>query len=159
MDMEELMKRVNRLEEDNTMLSKKVIKLEKYIKKQVKEENSDKPKRQSIFTVPVKISSELCEFLEVPEGTELSRVDVTRKIKSYVDAHSLANPSNKQEINADAALKKILGVDSTTWLKLQTHLKRHYPSSKGQTVKEEVNEEPKVEEPPKKKVVKKVVKK
>lgn len=158
MDMEELIKRVNRLEEDNTMLSKKVTKLEKYMKKQQKEENPDKPKRESIFTKPVVISTELCEFLKIPEGSELSRVEVTRKIKEYVDANSLANPANKQEINADGPLKKILGVDSTTWLKLQTHLKRHYPSSEGQVIKEDVKEQPE-QETPKKKVVKKVVKK
>lgn len=79
-----------------------------------------------VFTVPVKISDELCTFLGNPKGTEVSRSAVTKGVIAYAKAHNLMD---KQTIKADAALRKLLSVNETdklTILTLQKFLRRHY---------------------------------
>jgi chromatin remodeling complex protein RSC6 len=79
-----------------------------------------------IFTKPVKISDELCSFLGKPKGTEISRSEVTKAVMAYAYAHTLMD---KQQIKADAALRKLLTVteqDKVTILNLQKYLNRHY---------------------------------
>lgn len=79
-----------------------------------------------IFTKPVKISDELCSFLGKPKGTEISRSEVTKAVMAYAYSHNLMD---KQQIKADAALRKLLTVtenDKVTILNLQKYLNRHY---------------------------------
>ncbi len=79
-----------------------------------------------VFTVPVKISDELCTFLGNPKGTEVSRSAVTKGVIAYAKTHNLMD---KQTIKADAALRKLLSVNETdklTILTLQKFLRRHY---------------------------------
>lgn len=83
------------------------------------------------FAKPTQISAELCEFLNVPAGTEKARTDVTREIHKFVQQKSLSDPTNKRIILAhkDPVLKKLLGVtdkDSVTYFNLQRYLKRHF---------------------------------
>lgn len=84
------------------------------------------PKKPSVFTKPQKITDALCVFLGKAKGTEMSRSDVTRGIMEYVKKNSL---NNKQDINPDAALRKLLSVsesEKVTILNLQRFLKTHY---------------------------------
>jgi len=84
------------------------------------------PKKQSVFTKPQKITDDLCVFLGKPKGTEMSRSDVTRGIMAYVKDKKL---NNKQDINPDAALRKLLRsteAEKVTILNLQRYLKVHY---------------------------------
>lgn len=84
------------------------------------------PKKPSVFTKPQKITDELCVFLGQAKGTEMSRSDVTRGIMVYVRKHGL---NAKQQINPDAALRKLLKVgdgDVVNILNLQRYLKNHY---------------------------------
>ena len=84
------------------------------------------PKKPSVFTKPQKITDELCVFLGHAKGTEMSRSDVTRGIMVYVKKHGL---NSKQQINPDAALRKLLKVsdgDVVNILNLQRYLKVHY---------------------------------
>ena len=79
-----------------------------------------------VFTVPVKISDELCTFLGQAKGTEVSRSAVTKGVIAYAKSHNLMD---KQTIKADAALRKLLSVnesDKLTILTLQKFLRRHY---------------------------------
>ncbi len=79
-----------------------------------------------VFTVPVKISDELCTFLGQAKGTEVSRSAVTKGVIAYAKTHNLMD---KQTIKADAALRKLLTVNETdklTILTLQKYLRRHY---------------------------------
>ena len=79
-----------------------------------------------IFTKPVKISAELCSFLGKPKDTEVSRSAVTKGVMAYARANSLMD---KQKINADASLRKLLTLnegDALTILNLQKYLRRHY---------------------------------
>jgi len=84
------------------------------------------------FAKPTKISDEMCDFLGVPRGTELSRTDVTRKINAYVKLHNLNKPDNKRIILPDAKLKKILGVtgdEEVSFFVLQRFIKNHFIKS------------------------------
>ena len=84
------------------------------------------PKKPSVFTKPQKITDALCVFLGKSKGTEMSRSDVTRGIMDYVKKNGL---NNKQDINPDAALRKLLSVteaEKVTILNLQRYLKNHY---------------------------------
>ena len=93
---------------------------------QVDEAGNPVPKKPSVFTKPQQITDDLCVFLGKPKGTQLSRSDVTRGIMDYVKKHSL---NNKQDINPDAALRRLLKVgdgEKVTILNLQRYLKGHY---------------------------------
>ena len=84
------------------------------------------PKKPSVFTKPQQITDDLCVFLGKAKATQMSRSDVTRGIMDYVKRNGL---NNKQDINPDAALRKLLKVDETekvTILNLQRYLKIHY---------------------------------
>jgi len=93
---------------------------------QLDEAGNPLPKKPSVFTKPQKITDELCVFLGKAKGTEMSRSDVTRGIMDYVKSHKL---NNKQDINPDAALRKLLKTteaEKVTILNLQRYLKNHY---------------------------------
>lgn len=78
------------------------------------------------FTIPLKISDELCSFLGKPKSTEISRSAVTTAVMAYAHSHNLMD---KQRIKTDATLRKLLTVTETdvvTILNLQKYLNRHY---------------------------------
>lgn len=79
-----------------------------------------------IFTKPVKISAELCSFLNKPKDSTVSRSEVTKGVMAYARSHNLMD---KQTIKADASLRKLLTLnegDALTILNLQKYLRRHY---------------------------------
>lgn len=81
------------------------------------------------FAKPTKISDEMCDFLGVARGTEMSRTDVTRRINAYVKQHNLNKPDNKRIILPDPKLKKILGVtgnEEVSFFVLQRFIKGHF---------------------------------
>lgn len=81
------------------------------------------------FAKPTKISDELCGFLAVTKGTEMSRTDVTRHINKYVKEHGLFKKDNKRVILPNATLKKLLGckdTDEVTYFNLQKWMKHHF---------------------------------
>ena len=84
------------------------------------------PKKETIFKKPVPISDALCSFLGVAKGTQLSRSDVTSRVCKYAKDKGLMD---KQNIKADAALRKLLALKESDELKilnLQRFLKPHY---------------------------------
>lgn len=84
------------------------------------------------FAKPTKISDEMCAFLGVDKGTEMSRTDVTRRINAYVKANNLNDPTNKRIIKPDAKLKKILGTkddEVCSYFSLQRNIKNHFIKS------------------------------
>ena len=92
----------------------------------VDEAGNPLPKKQSVFTKPQQITDDLCVFLGKAKGTQMSRSDVTRGIMAYVKEKKL---NNKQDINPDAALRKLLRsteAEKVTILNLQRYLKVHY---------------------------------
>ena len=56
------------------------------------------------------LSTELCTFLEVPENTQLSCIEVTKRLWVYIKAHNLQDPANRRIIFPDAKLGALLNV-------------------------------------------------
>jgi chromatin remodeling complex protein RSC6 len=84
------------------------------------------PKKPTIFKQPTPISDSLCAFLGVAKGTLISRSEVTSRVCKYAKDKGLME---KQNIKADAALRKLLALkegDDLKILNLQRFLKPHY---------------------------------
>lgn len=113
------------------VLQKEVLRERKeYKKKESKiKKKSDKKKNVSGFEKPTSISNELSVFLNLVEGQQVSRREVTNKLIAYVKEHNLQNPADKRKILPDEKLTKILQqVDDVpiTFFNLQTYLKKHF---------------------------------
>ena len=80
----------------------------KYIKKETKPK---KPRKKSGFALPVSISDDLCEFMELEKGSKVARTQVTQYLSTYIKDNNLINPENKKIIVPDAKLSKLLGDD------------------------------------------------
>ena len=115
------------------VLQKEVLKERKeHAKKAEKASKKTKGTRKpSGIAVPEAISTEVADFLGVPQDTKLSRIQVTSKIFDYVKANNLQNPASRKEIIPDAKLGALLlnGDKTVFFFNIQTFLKRHFPSS------------------------------
>jgi chromatin remodeling complex protein RSC6 len=110
------------------VLTKEYERMKKLVEK-TERKRANARTQPSGFAKPTKISDEMCDFLGVDRGTELSRTDVTRKINAYVKEHSLNKPDNKRIILPDPKLKKILGVtgnEEVSFFVLQRYIKNHF---------------------------------
>lgn len=138
--------RLSTLNSEVKLCVTEVKKLEKRVTKVIKDANkksrkrstsamnaADKPKRApSGFAKPSKISSELCEFLKKPLGTEMARTEVTKYVTTYIKDHGLQNPENKRHIIPDVKLGMLLktgGTDDVTYFNLQKYMKHHFPKA------------------------------
>jgi upstream activation factor subunit UAF30 len=87
------------------------------------------------FLKPVAISGEMAEFTGWNPTEPKSRVEVTKYICDYIKQNNLQNPEDRRQIKPDAKLQKLLGynpkknTDPLRYYSLQTHLKRHFPST------------------------------
>ena len=63
-------------------------------------------KKVSAFMKPMNISAELAEV--VGKGP-MPRSEVVKALWVYIKKNNLQDPTNKRNINADAALKKVFG--------------------------------------------------
>ena len=119
-------------------------KLHKTVQKHMKDSNKkrrnkkladpNRPKRApSGFAKPTVISTELCNFLGKPEGTEMARTEVTKFLTQYISEHKLKDQKNRRKILPDKPLQKLLNANSTdevTYFNLQKYMKVHFPKSK-----------------------------
>lgn len=113
------------------LLIKEFDKQKKIVEKVQKKKEKAK-KSPSGFAKPCKISDELCNFIGVSSGTEMSRTDITRHINSYVKENNLNNPENRREFFPDKKLKAILNVkdgEKVTYFILQRLIAHHFPPS------------------------------
>jgi chromatin remodeling complex protein RSC6 len=114
--------------------------LEKKVRKEIKnleksKKKADKPKTPrapSGFAKPVKISNELCLFLNKPEGSEIARTEVTKALISYIKEHNLqvSEEKSKDKIVPDEKLKTLLGIDESsddlTFFNIQKYMNKHF---------------------------------
>jgi chromatin remodeling complex protein RSC6 len=158
-------------------------------KKQKRVINPDVPRKLGALEKPVPITEELAEFLGLTKGELYSRQQVTQGINKFVKDNDIQNPENRRYIllESEAGLKlKALLRDPDqplTFFNIQRYLKVHYPkvesadtdtarsttSTKSVDVSEKVDsavvsdsavvDETPSDDVPKKKVVRKVVKK
>jgi SWIB/MDM2 domain len=124
---------LNELAPEMKKMEKQVARLEKKAERRrrrktgvVGADGEKKPNPTTVFTKPVEITKELCVFLKLAPGTQVSRSDVTRGVMKYAKDNQL---TDKQTIKPDATLRKLLGLteqDNLTILNLQKYLKGHY---------------------------------
>jgi chromatin remodeling complex protein RSC6 len=137
-DLKVVLGRLTGLREVVSTMITEVKKLEKRVHREIKDarkrrrrvkaegEEGAKPRGPSIFEIPTKVTDELCKFLGHPNGTLISRSNVTKQINNYVKEKDL---KNKHDIKPDAALRKLLQVpedQQLTYFNLQRYLNRHY---------------------------------
>jgi len=89
-----------------------------------------KPRKPSGFVLPVNVSNELCDFLNIPHGSQVARTEVTKHIIQYITEHKLSHPDKKTIIIPDEKLGKLLGdnvdLETLTRFTLQRYMNRHY---------------------------------
>ena len=110
--------------------------LEKNVKKQMKKLENEvvKNKVKEIrkptgFCRPCKISKELCEFMKRSEGTEMSRVEVSKVLNDYIRKNNLKDIDNGRKIVPDEKLKILLDIkhgEELTYFNLQRYLSKHF---------------------------------
>ena len=127
------------LRELNRQVARERKEVGKVIKKLVKGQRKKRRggnKSPGGFTKPAALSPQMCAFLEVPEGTELPRTEVTRRVNTYVKANDLQNPENKKQILADGKLRTLLYLkedDELTYFNLQRYMKIHFLKKDSET--------------------------
>ena len=100
-----------------------------YIKQNKKFKNRGN-KQPSGFAKPTKISKELCDSLDKPNGTEMARTEVTQQLIQYIKDNNLQNNENRKIIKPDEKLTSLLDIDSKetelTYFNLQSFMNKHF---------------------------------
>ena len=125
-------------------LQQQVRTLEKNVKKELKTtQKSAKPvilkpkKAPSGFAKPTKVTKELCDFMNKPEGTEIARTEVTKVLVNYIKTNNLQEQTidSKNKIVPDDKLKNLLGLNvdeitDLTFFNIQKYMNKHFISKK-----------------------------
>jgi chromatin remodeling complex protein RSC6 len=125
-------------------LQQQVKTLEKTVTKELKTKQKPEKlaalkakKAPSGFAKPTKVTKELCDFMDKPEGTEIARTEVTKVLVNYIKANNLQEQTvdSKNKIVPDDKLKNLLGlnVDETndlTFFNIQKYMNKHFISKK-----------------------------
>lgn len=127
-------------------LQQQVKTIEKQVKKELKQkeikQTTPKPKKApSGFAKPTKVTKELCEFMNRPEGTEIARTEVTKTLVNYIKSNNLQEqtPDSKNKIIPDDTLVNLLGLNieekkDLTFFNIQKHMNKHFISKKNENV-------------------------
>ena len=128
-----------------TNLQKVVKTVEKDVKKELKNIKKDNKKKEktktkrapSGFAKPTKVTKELCEFMNKPEGSEIARTEVTKALVNYIKENNLIELGEdaKNKIVPDQKLKKLLGLqpeqsNDLTYFNIQKYMNKHFYSKK-----------------------------
>lgn len=131
-----------------TNLQKVVKTVEKDVKKELKNIKRDKKKEKpkskrapSGFAKPTKVTKELCEFMNKPEGSEIARTEVTKALVNYIKENNLIElgEDSKNKIVPDEKLKSLLGIhdeelNDLTYFNIQKYMNKHFYSKKEATL-------------------------
>ena len=122
-------------------VEKDVRKELKSIKKDVKKEKPKTKRAPSGFAKPTKVTKELCEFMNKPEGSEIARTEVTQALVSYIKDNNLIGNSEdkKNKIIPDEKLKNLLGIqgedlDDLNYFSIQKYMNKHFQAKKESTL-------------------------
>lgn len=137
-------KSITDLEKYFKKLEKKNLELQTKLSKQNSNNNNNtqsntntnnKRKRKSTqiseISTPIKISNELCDFINVPYDSKVSRTNITRSIINYIKTNKL---SKQNIIYPDEKLSKLLNTTQQhspnnspiTFYNIQTLLAKHF---------------------------------
>ena len=125
-------------------LQQQVKTVEKNVKKELKnlkkDKKKDKPKSKrapSGFAKPTKVTKELCDFMDRPEGSEIARTEVTKALVTYIKTNNLLEQGedSKNKIVPDEKLKTLLGIQDDelsdlTYFNIQKYMNKHFYSNK-----------------------------
>ena len=125
-------------------LQQHVKNVEKTVKKELKQKDKkkDKPKNKrapSGFAKPTKVTKELCEFMDKPEGSEIARTEVTKALVIYIKNNNLLEQGEdlKNKIVPDQKLQNLLGIKNDsdeliglTYFNIQKYMNKHFYSNK-----------------------------
>jgi len=117
--------------------------IEKNVKKElknIKKGNKNKVKAKkapSGFAKPTKVTKELCEFMNKPEGTEIARTEVTKFLVQYIKSNNLQqqNGQTKNKIIPDEKLQTLLllkneEINELNFFTIQKYMNKHFISNK-----------------------------
>lgn len=108
-------------------LKRKTVKQQNSMQRQLSTALKKKSRRGGGFTSPVRISQELCKFLNSPPGTLLARTEVTKKINEYIKSNKLQRPVDRRIVDPDEKLASLLGTsDGFSFFELQGLMNRHF---------------------------------
>lgn len=129
----------NTLQQQVRNLEKNVKKELKSVKKIAKPSIPKAKKAPSGFAKPSKVTKELCEFMDKPEGTEIARTEVTKVLVNYIKSNNLheQNTDSKNKIVPDDKLKNLLGLNveetsELTFFNIQKYMNKHFISKKNE---------------------------
>jgi len=133
-----LMVSLNTIKNQINLFQQQIKSVEKNIKKEYKtlkkeaEKNKNKGnKLPSGFAKPSKVTSDLCEFMNREQGSEIARTDVTKALINYIEINKLQNSENKKIIIPDDKLKTLLGLHEKkeivlTYFNIQKYMNKHF---------------------------------
>ena len=101
----------------------------KVLEKEAAKSKNRGNRQPSGFARPIKVTKELCEFMNRAEGTEIARTDVTKALITYIKEHKLENKTNSQIISPDDNLKHLLGLEEDnelTYFNIQKYMNKHF---------------------------------
>ena len=144
MEISTLQKVVKNVEKD-------VIKELNNIKKNKKKEKTKTKRAPSGFAKPTKVTKELCEFMNQPEGSEIARTEVTKALVSYIKSNNLIElgETTKNKIVPDEKLKNLLGIEceevnELTYFNIQKYMNKHFYSKKDTFLTSELSLTPEI---------------
>lgn len=109
---------------------KQVYKKMKQLDKEIKKNKNKGNRQPSGFAKPTKISSALCKFMALPEGSEMARTEVTKYIIQYVKDNKLQNPTDAKLIKPNNELKSLLNINDAdedlTYFNIQRFMNKHF---------------------------------
>lgn len=111
------------------LLEKAVNKEVKTLNKSVNRSKLKGNRKPSGFAKSSKISDSLCQFMNMPVGSEAARTEVTKYVINYIKENNLQRPENKKLINPDSSLKSLLDIpdgDELSYFNLQKYMNKHF---------------------------------
>jgi chromatin remodeling complex protein RSC6 len=117
--------------ENMKLKQKTLLKILEKVKQKMTRPTKPKENRKPCgFARPTPVSKEMCEFLKVKEGTEVSRTTVTRALIDYIKDNKLQQTENKKQINPDETLYKLFGEEARhqtlTYFTMQKFVNHHF---------------------------------
>ena len=128
-DLTSLKNKINEMQTNVRLLEKTVIKNNKEKEKYIKKTEIKIQVPVSGFDIPVKLSEELCTFMNKSFGATASRPDVADYVINYISNHKLQDMTKRKRINLDENLRKLLnpnGEEEITYFNLQKYLNAHF---------------------------------
>lgn len=130
---------LNTLQQHVRTLEKNMKKELKTVKKNAIPKEPKPKKAPSGFAKPTKVTKELCDFMNKPEGTEIARTEVTKVLVNYIKTNNLQEQTteSKNKIVPDDKLKSLLGLNveetnELTFFNIQKYMNKHFISKKNE---------------------------